>query len=396
MDPKLFLVVILTIFFSEAARRFPMPSILLKNAAIPGTRYPMLGLGTRGPGYKLGLKQECWYYPKCCTKDYCPVINATRDWLKLGGWRLDTGYPFGDTAPNQKAEKGPTCGGGPPHQGKLGGHWCEPHGIKKGIEESGLKREEIFITIKFGSGGPMQEPDKGDRQGINMNYWLGTNYSDLAMMHEGDLGTSGHKPSEFCKYPTTPECRRRVFQGCIDWMHKGGTRACGVANWELEWLQELKNENVTLPAVVQIKYHVHQSTASPRIKAIKDFCDENDIVFNGYSPLGRPDATTFLSPMTETILEESLVKDIAKKHSRSPAQVLIRWVIQQGIPTNPRTMVIDHMKENLNVFNWTLSDDEMTALNSMPQCNVTRGNAFMKNDTEYAGHGNMIGPSLHC
>ena len=40
--------------------------------------------------------QQCWHYPDCCTKDYCPAVNATRDWLKMGGWRIDTGYPYGD------------------------------------------------------------------------------------------------------------------------------------------------------------------------------------------------------------------------------------------------------------------------------------------------------------
>jgi hypothetical protein len=68
-----------------------------RNAAVPGVCYPMTGLGTRGAGYKLGQAEECWRYPACCTRDYCPMVNATRDWLKLGGWRIDTGYPFGDS-----------------------------------------------------------------------------------------------------------------------------------------------------------------------------------------------------------------------------------------------------------------------------------------------------------
>jgi diketogulonate reductase-like aldo/keto reductase len=132
----------------------------------------------------------------------------------------------------------------------------------------------------------MQEVDQGDRQGTNELAWMGIDYADLYLMHEGDLGDPGHHPSPFCDYPTTPECRRRVHQSCIDWMHKGKTRACGVANWQLEWLQELERSNTTLPAVVQMKFHPHQSTALPRIAAIKLFCDEHDIVFNGYSPLG--------------------------------------------------------------------------------------------------------------
>jgi 2,5-diketo-D-gluconate reductase A len=256
----------------------------------------------------------------------------------------------------------------------------------------------MFITIKSGSSGPMQEVDQGDRQAENMRYWLGLSYVDLYLMHEGDLGTTGHHPSAFCDYPTTASCRQRVFQSCLDWMKKGKTRACGVANWELEWLQELKDANVTLPDVVQMKFHLHQSLASPRIKAIKDFCDENDIVFNGYSPLGRADWTVFGPEEggTATLLEEPVVVEIAERIGRSPAQVLLAWNAQQGIPTNPRSMDPAHMQENIDVFNIKLSDDDMQRLSNMPQCTTLRGNAFMEGDPAGLGHDNMIGPTLHC
>lgn len=371
-----------------------LPSVLLKNAAVPGTRYPMIGLGFRGPNWQLGEKAQCWHYPNCCTHSWCPSINATRDWLKMGGWRLDTGYPFGDTSSTPPH----TCGGHPPSPSPsiLGGHYCDAHGIKAGIKASGVKRKDIFLTIKYGFAGPMQGPDEGDKQGDNMIGWLGTNYTDLALMHEGDLGTSGHHPSEFCEYPTTDACRIRIFKGCIAWMGKGKTRACGVANWKLKWLQALKDANVTLPSVVQMKFHPHQSTASPRIQSIKAFCDKHNIIFNGYSPLGRADWTKFLSPMKETLFEEPLILDIAKKVSRTPAQVLLRWNIQQGIPTEARTSNVEHMKENLNVFNWTLSSEDMKALSSMPQCNITRGNPYMKGDPSFHGGDNMIGPTPNC
>ena len=255
----------------------------------------MTGLGLRGSGFKIGQTQECWYYPKCCVGSYCPAVNAPRDWLKMGGWRLDTGYPFGDSGGSQTPNA--TCGGRapPPSSSQpgsnFGGHYCDPHGTAKGIQQSGVTRGNIFISIKVGSSGPMQEVDQGDRQGESMLYWLNTTYADLTMMHEGDLGTSGHHPSPFCAYPTTPACRARVWKSCLKWIEKGKTRACGVANWELKWLQELKDANLTLPAVVQQKFHLHQSMATPRIRAIKAFCDAHGIVFNGYSPLGRADWT---------------------------------------------------------------------------------------------------------
>lgn len=187
-----------------------------------------------------------------------------------------------------------------------------------------------------------------------------------------------------------------MFQSCIEWMRKGKTRACGVANWELAWLQELAAANVTLPSVVQTKFHLHQSTASPRIRGIKAFCDAHGIVFNGYSPLGRADWTVFDPPMAPTTLDEPVVLDIASRVGRSPAQVILRWHAQQGVPTNPRTLDPAHMAENLGVFNWSLAEEDMQRLSSMAQCNTTRGNPFMPGDPEYDGHENMIGPTPNC
>merc|ERR1712031_72347 len=105
-----------------------------------------------------------------------------------------------------------------------------------------------------------------------------------------------------------------------------------------------------------MKFHPHQSLATPRIRKIKEWCDERKVVFNGYSPLGRADWTTFLPPMTSTVLEEPVVLDIARRVGRSAAQVILRWVVQQGIPTNPRSLDPTHMAENLDIFDWELDD----------------------------------------
>lgn len=253
----------------------------------------------------------------------------------------------------------------------------------------------MFITIKLGTAGPMGTIWY---QGYYQLKFLGLDYADLTLMHEGDLGTTGHSPDKLCTFPTTTACRFEMWDSCLKFMEVGKTRACGVANWELAWLQELVDTNRTLPSVFQQKFHLHQSTAFPRIKAIKDFCDAHGIVFNGYSPLGRADYTTFESSVgTPTTLEEPVVLDIAKRTGKSAAQVILRWVIQQGIPTNPRSMDPAHMKENLDVFDgWSLTDDDMQKLSSMPQCNQTRGNPYMVGDPERKNHDNMIGPTDHC
>jgi len=401
-----------------------MPSVLLnsKNAAKPNTHYPMTGLGLHGSGWKPHQKMECWHYPSCCTQDWCPSINATRDWLKLGGWRVDTGYPYGDISPigTPKYPYGTkhwwdfTCGGwkeGSRNETqrsgrKLLGHVCDAEGTRIAFEQSGVPREDLFITVKSGFAGPMTEINKPYIPGIDHGQadyelnWLGLEYADLYLMHEGDLGAPGNFPDFGCFYPTPKKCRLDIWLSCLDWMEHNKTRACGVANWELPWLQELVEANATLPAVVQMKFHLHQSFASPRIAAIKAFCDEHDIVFNGYSPMGRSDWTTFEPEVgAPTLLEEPIVQQIANRMNKSAGQILLRWHVQQNIPTQPRSMDPAHMKENLDVFNWdvALSEEDMTALGSMRQCNGTRGNPFDPADPEFGTtYEHMIGPMLHC
>ena len=189
----------------------------------------------------------------------------------------------------------------------------------------------------------------------------------------------------------------------MGWMAKHRTRACGVANWELAWLEELVDANVTLPAVLQTKFHLHQSLASPRIRALKDFCDARGILFTGYSPLGRADWTRFdASVGTPTLLEEPLVRSIAARVGRSPAEVLLRWHAKLGVATQPRSTDPAHMAENLAVFGaWAaadLTDDDVAALSALPQCSEIRGDPFVEGDPEDEDHEyrNMIGPTRTC
>ena len=112
-----------------------------------------------------------------------------------------------------------------------------------------------------------------------------------------------------------------------------------------------------------------------------------------------PDWVTFTGAgMTPTTLEEPVVRAIAKAHGKSAAQIMLRWIAQQGIATQPRSVSVAHMQENLDVFSgWELTAAEMERLSSMPQCNVTRGQPYMDGDSNGgARHGNVVGITKHC
>merc|ERR1712154_518980 len=92
-----------------------------------------------------------------------------------------------------------------------------------------------------------------------------------------------------------------------------------------------------------------------------NYCFAKGILFNSYSPLGIPDWHTYPSGK---LIDEKRLKPIAEKHGLSPAQVLLTWQHHLGIPMNPRTQNLDHMKENLSddMFNAKLSDDDLKVL----------------------------------
>ena len=91
------------------------------------------------------------------------------------------------------------------------------------------------------------------------------------------------------------------------------------------------------------------------------------MVFNSYAPLGTPDWAPYTHNWNGTILQLPAVQQIAKAHGRTAAQVIQRWAWHQGIVVNPRTMNPTHMKENLNFFDFELTDGEMKVLSSLPK-----------------------------
>jgi len=96
-------------------------------------------------------------------------------------------------------------------------------------------------------------------------------------------------------------------------------------------------------------------------------------------------------------LEEDLVKEIASKANKSPAQVLLKWQVQQGFAAAVRSMVPAHMKENLDVFNWSLEDADMQRLSAMSQCHQMNGNPFLDPSCPtFSMEGNMTGPTKYC
>lgn len=165
------------------------------------------------------------------------------------------------------------------------------------------------------------------------------------------------------------QCRLSTWRALIKLFDEGEVRAIGVSNYNETHLQEIIDAGLPLPALTQNPFHLYRSISQ---ESYITFCRTHNITFLGYSPLGVPDWHKFPPPMHANQLEHPLIVSLAKKYGASPAQVLLNWQLQLGIPVNPRSQNIEHMKENLSFNSFTLTAAEVNTLDGQPQdwCSV--------------------------
>jgi len=301
----------------------PGPSVLLRNAAQPGVRMPVTGLGTGTYGEPDGTYGEYW------TDEIAET--ATLSWLKLGGRRIDGSYGY----PGQA-------------------------GVGTGIKKSNISREEIFITSKVSPKG--YKNTMVELAGILES--LQTDYVDLLLIHFpgtwNDL--SGFQCAHVNGTINFRPCREDTWKALEDIFRAKKARAIGVSSYEVSHLEEIIELNTSLPAVNQVEFHLYWHE-----DLIVDFCQKHNILFNSFAPLGAPDFVAYLPKdrFGVPLMNVPLVGELAKKYMKSPAQVLLRWAVQQDIVVNPRTENPAHMMENLDLFSFSLTDTELAQLSFM-------------------------------
>jgi len=296
------------------------PAVLLRNAAQPNTMMPVVGLGTGGYGSPNGTGGEHW--------NDSVAQQATLDWLSVGGRRIDTSLSYGDQT-----------------------------GIGNAIKMSGIPRDQIFVTSKvddpYGYDTTL-EHFTGVLQTLQMDY------VDLLLIHwPGIPGQNISGPN--CT--SDRDCRQQTWKALEVIFNKGQAKAIGVSNFEENHLQDIFDLKSLIPSVNQVEFHPYWAEIS-----LMQFCQLRNITYNGYAPLGAPDHMAFEKDKWPIpILSQPAVINIAKAHNKTPAQVLLRWEVQQGLVVNPRTMNKAHMVENLNIFDFFLSFDEMAEIQNVPR-----------------------------
>lgn len=206
--------------------------------------------------------------------------------------------------------------------------------VGRALAESGVDRDEFFVTTK------LWNSDQGDPHGAfeaSLDR-LGLDHVDLYLIH--------------WPLPMYGEAIE-AWRGLVEILGSGRATSIGVSNFEIEHLQQLFDETGVLPAVNQIELHpFHQ-----RCELVA-FCREHGIAVEAWGPLSQGKSN---------LLEREEVTAAADLHGKTPAQVVLRWHLQQGRIVFPKTAHRERMIENADVFDFQLSDAEMTAIDSLEE-----------------------------
>lgn len=204
-------------------------------------------------------------------------------------------------------------------------------GVGKAIKNSGVNREELFITSKLWVQDFGYEKTKAAFQKTLDRLEL--DYLDMYLIHwpYGDFLGSWKAMEEL--------------------YHEGKIKAIGVCNFTVEKMEELKANLKIVPVVNQIELHpIFQQ------KELQEYNKKNNIVTQPWSPLGNGNAE---------LLNNASLKVIAEKHKKTVPQVILRWHLQEGFCVIPKSVTPSRIEENFNVFDFELSADEMNTVRSL-------------------------------
>ena len=256
-----------------------------------GVKIPVIGIGT----FRIG--------------DGEPVVNEIK-------WALEAGYRLIDTATIYKNEEG----------------------VGQAVAESGIPREQIFITTKLWN---IDQGYESALKAVDVSLAkLGLSYVDLYLVHW---------PTASPDNKTSINKREETWKAMEEIYKSDKAKAIGVSNYTITHLEEMEKYAHIPPVVDQVEFHpfLYQ-------KDLLEYCKENSIVLQAHSPLA-----------SGNISRSELITSIAKKYHKNNAQILLRWSLQHGVIPIPKSIHKERIEENINVFDFELSEKDMVRLDGL-------------------------------
>ena len=207
-------------------------------------------------------------------------------------------------------------------------------GVGQGVRDSGIDRAEVYVTSKLNNG--FHEPDAARRAFDQTLAELGFDYVDLFLIHwplptlyDGDFVATWRTLEEFKR--------------------DGRARSIGVSNFQIAHLERLAEDTDTVPAVNQIEVHPYFGNED-----VRGFDARHGIATEAWSPIAQG-----------KVLDDPVIAGIADAAGKSPAQVVLRWHIQRGDIVFPKSVTLQRIQDNFDLFDFELSSVDVNAINEL-------------------------------
>jgi D-xylose reductase len=244
-------------------------------------------------------------------------------------------------------------------------------GIRAALEQGLCRREELWITSKLWN---TYHTKAHVRPALERSlHDLGVEYLDLYLIH---FPISLRFVPFHMRYPpgwtfdpaaATPRMEHthvpiaETWGAMEDLVTAGLVRNIGVCNFNCSLLRDVRSYATIRPAVLQVELHPQLAQ-----EKLLRFCRESHIAVTGFSPLGAQSYFSIgMAEPGESVLEQPVVKEAAARHDKTPAQVVLRWGVQRGTAVVPKTANRDRLAENLAIFDFELTAEEMQAISSL-------------------------------
>ncbi|XP_969456.3 aldo-keto reductase family 1 member B1 [Tribolium castaneum] len=303
----------------------PIQSLIDNMASVPkvkfnnGLQIPIFGLGTwkSKPGQ---------------------VAQAVKDAIDIGYRHIDCAHVYG----NEK-EVGDA--------------------VVSKISQGVVKREDLFITSKLWN--TFHRPDLVEGAIKQTLSDLGIEYLDLYLIH-WPLAYKEGGPL----FPADPQ--GKILFSDVDYVdtwkameqlvHKGLTKSIGISNFNKRQIERILSVATITPVTNQVECHPYLNQSK-----LIEFCKSKNITVTGYSPLGSPDRP-WAKPDEPQLLDDPKLKELATKYKKTPAQIVLRYQVQRGVITIPKSVTKSRIQENFNIFDFELTADDVKYLNTF-DCN---------------------------
>ena len=197
--------------------------------------------------------------------------------------------------------------------------------VGRGIKESGKKREEVFLSTKLWPS-EYENPNAVDETLER----LGVDYVDLLYIHQpAGNWLAGYRQLE------------KAYK-------EGKAKSIGISNFEGKYIAELETKWEIIPQFIQVEAHPYFKQTE-----LRKTLDKYGIILMSWYPLGHGD---------KTLVNEPVFAGLGRKYGKTPAQIILRWHTQMGFVVIPGSKNVDHIRDNLNIFDFKLTDEEMSEI----------------------------------